>query len=444
LIVSVDQPIASVDVTLRLNAVLRGASGSRTTVSFYGAPGSASNPLSPPVVGTIVDLDASASPSLSPSPAFATRTPNVSISLDDCPTTGDCIRHFRVVAALVDQTQGDATFSWNASAQTLINGGTSSAPPPPAGSELEMTTAPIVTSPATTLAAKTLATEHVAVSEETPLLVRIIRLRLPKGPGDGPIVAGAVLRALVDGRPAERDQLIQFDVFDPDAATLTADNRPAPFDPARVFEGCEPGAECERRLRVEVFWRGGQSGQVTSGEWSLSAWASAAGNGKAPPVDLTLESEHAVTAAALRQTTTASGSFDVTSTGQQRMVAQVVLDNSSLPQTTTTIAAARIRLHATATNAGIGKDAIAVFAGSRPAYSQIGPGETLDLVSELVPIRCGGRTTCMVPFDFGAGQSGNGSPYGHVDWTVTAEVIYEDPAMPPADAHISLSLIPLK
>jgi hypothetical protein len=425
-----EAPVASVIVTVSANATLRGAGG-RTSVTVSGAAQPLPSGAQAPVIAWFRDLDDGAPDApIRPSPNGLT-----AYVMLDCVEPGDCERQYRITAALVDPNVEATTFTWQVHAETRLGSGASGAsePPAPTGSRLEIRADSVDPVDPATVAGMSTPAETVELGPDAPVAIRDLIVSLTNGGGHPDLAGGAVLSTVIEAIENVYQPPIVARLVDSERHGGGLDDRPVSGD--MLFADCPIEEPCERRVRLELLWQGGDLEGEASASWSVNAWTAVA-SGPAPAVSVEQTRAVTVDAGTPRIAASATGSVDVAAGRQAYRRVTVALDQTAVDQQASPYRAwVVLRLHATADERSAG----AIRVGFQPGISSIDvqPGATLDLVSPAVPLTCGGRSDCSTALDFGTTiQDGRGA----IDWEIDAEVIYTEPIEPPPGATVALEV----
>ncbi|HEX2755489.1 MAG TPA: hypothetical protein VHM48_08500 [Candidatus Limnocylindrales bacterium] len=436
-----ERPIASVDVTIQANAVLRGLKGSVVTGQVASDPvGSA--PAGPAIV-TIVPLD---DPASSVSLGSA---PSVSVRLDaGCPPDDACARHYRITAVLVDPTAEDAVVSWHASAE-FRSDGPERPSAAPADGRLEVAADDVTTRPAVELARASLAPETIHLDRDHPLASRDLEIDQPPG------LAGAgaertwlaFLTVTAPGAPAvagDRPAIVQVGMPGREQPLASGSIGRHPIYPDR----CAGTTGCPTPLRLDAILPGGPGDLAKDVTWSIDLVAYGP-VGAAPPEPLAarLLGSTAIDPSAPRLTASETGAFDIAPRVPGRRNATVTLDATRLAQVDGPISGQlQLRFEVTTTSTGpVQTLDLALGAGSSAgglgaAYESVPSGRVDDLDSAVVAVECDGRSSCQVDIPFSVATQVDATANVHVAWKLTALWYPDAPHRLPPDVALLLAI----
>ena len=434
--VTAENPVATVDVSLTVNAALRSAPSNSTELAIDATNTAGLHPAETKTLVTIEALDGRPGANTAPFPSLRS-------FLDEACGAGDCTRRYRITVVLTDPDADRATFDWAALASSRFGpGGGTGSPPPDA--RLEVSAEPPLLVPADRLTRTTVTPDPVRVDAAHPRTT--VAYDFTRGVdaatfGDSPKL---VLRLEGDaGDPSrlERPGTIKVLLGDVQVESTTLKDR-LQLLPIVLPRTCADPPGCTEPLMVLFEWEGGDPADVIDQAWSLSGFAIAAKDGPAAPVVFGPESRTALATDDPHLTATTNGSFDIGKDKGTFLDATVTLHASELAQGLGGVQGV-LQGILTATSTATGGTAttqvrILVDEGGVVAP----PGAPLAVASRLVPLDCEGRSRCTAVMRFGASM-GYDDPVGvHVEWTLTVVFLPDPPAPIPAEVELLLETAP--
>lgn len=434
IVVTKDEPIVSVDISVEANAGLRAGGNSRTQVSIGGFGTDPSLTGQASMVAITPLDDAEIGSPVATAPSLLSR-------LDaTCGVTGDCLRRYRITVMLIDPDVETASFKWNASAGTHITvDGVEKTTPPDA--DLDITAAEPVARGADAIAVVVTPTDQLRLDADHPRSIRTVTLRRPVGPALGVDPgAGAILRLVApgDNDPPSYQETMTATVFAGSEQVGSARGSGSNLSVPLSLAACETDGGCETELRVEFDWAGGDPEFGATVDWSILAWtmspegaadAGALGLTTGPGVDLGPDSQ--------RISDVTTGTFEVTrSDSQVRATATVVLDTRGLPQGGPDVAGI-IQATLVASTDGDAEKGVTLWMDG--SYVEGNGGDELTVVAAPVPVTCAPKSICSVTFDLSGGTSQHDARF---DWTLSVGLLLEPPLADPAGVTIDVATKP--
>ncbi len=434
--VTAENPVATVDLSLTVNAALRAAPSNSTEVSI-GATNIGG--LHAAEAKTLVTIEALDGPPESSTSAF----PSLRSFLDQACGSGDCTRRYRITVVLTDPAAEKATFAWAATASSRFGpGGGTGSPPPDA--RLEVTAELPVLVPADRLTRTTLTPDPVRVDAAHPRTTatyEFTRAVDAATVGDSPRL---VLRLEGDaGDPSgdERPATVMVRLGDVLVeSTMLRDQ--AQFLPIALPRTCADPRGCTEPLTVQFEWDGGDPAEGIDQAWSLTGIAIAAKDGPAAQVVFGPESRTLLSTDGPHLTAMTSGSFDIGKDNFTFLDATVTLDATELGQGQGGVHGV-LQGILTATSTGqdeTAKTQVRILVDERAAIGP--PGEPLAVTGRLVALDCEGRSRCSAVVGFGASMGYDDPVDVHVDWTLTIVFLPDPPGSIPPDVELLLETAP--
>lgn len=433
--VTAENPVATLDVLVAVNAALRAAPTNSTEVAI-GATNTVG--LHAAEAKTLVTIEALDGPPESSTNAF----PSLRSFLQAC-GSGDCTRRYRITVVLTDPDADRATFDWAASASSRFGpGGATGSPPPDA--RLEVTAERPVLVPADRLTRTTLTPDPVRVDAGHPRTT--VRYDFTRGAdaatvGDSPRLILRLEGDAGDPTSAERPAIVTVRLGDVLVESTKLRDQ-AQFLPIWLPRTCADPRGCTEPLTIKFEWEGGDPAEVIDQAWSVSGIAIAPDGGPAAPLVLGPESRTVLATDGPHLTATASGSVDIGKDNGTLLDATVTLDATELGQGQGGIHGV-VQGILTATTTGLGGSAKTEVRLSIDQHSVArSVGESLAVTSGLVALDCEGRSRCPAVLWVGASMGPNDPVDVHVEWTLTVIFLPDPPAPIPAEVELRLETAP--
>ena len=435
--VTAETPVATVDLSVAVNAALRSAPSNSTEVTIGTTNAGGLHPAEAKTLVTIEALDGQPEASTN---AF----PSLRSFLDQSCGSGDCTRRYRITVVLTDADAERATFDWAASASSRFGPGGGTGSPPP-NSRLEVTAERPVFVPADRLTRTTATPDPVRVDAAHPrtsVTYDFTRGGDAETVGDSPRLVLRLEGDTGDPSRSERPATVTVRLGDVLVESTMLRDR-VQFLPIALLRTCADPQGCTEPLTVQFEWEGGDPAEVIEQAWSLTGIAVAAKDGPAAPVVFGPESRTVLSTDDPHLTATTSGSFDIGKDNGTFLDATVTLDATELGQE-------RGGVHGlvqgilTATSTGKGgtaKTEVRVLLDERAVIGP--PGEPLAVAGRLVALDCEGRSRCTAVLPFGASMGYDDPVDVHVEWTLTVNFLADPPATIPADIELLLETAPL-
>jgi hypothetical protein len=433
--VTAENPVATFDVSVTVNAALRAAPTNATEVSI-GATNTVG--LHAAEAKTLLTIEALDGPPESSTNAL----PSLRSFLQTC-GSGDCTRRYRITVVLTDPDADRATFDWAASASSRFGPGGATGSPPP-NSRLEVTAELPALVPADRLTRTTLTPDPVRVDAghpRTSVTYDFTRGVDAATVGDAPRL---ILRLEGDaGEPgsAERPATVTVQLGDVLVESTKLRDQ-AQFLPISLPRTCADPRGCTEPLRINFEWEGGDPAEVIDQAWSLTGIAIAAKDGPGGQVVFGPESRTTLSTDDPHLTATTSGSFDIGKDKGAFLDATVTLDATELGQGLGGVRGV-VQGILTASSTGTGgtaKTDVRIIVAERAVIGT--PSEALAVAGRLVGLDCEGRSRCTAVLPFGASM-GYGDPVDvHVEWTLTVVFLPEPPDSLPSKVKLLLETGP--
>jgi hypothetical protein len=387
-----------------------------------------------PVLLVIEPLDeGGAAATVGPWPFFSEYLDNL------CVTAADCVRRYRVTAILTDPSAIDAPVevTWSVVAETITGAATTPATAP-AGGTLTLTAGEPTTGTREVVDTVALPTAEYRFDAANPGFVQIVTFQRPEGAGQpgGPIAAAMLRFRATPDDPAITAFPLELRVEDTSGRVVSGGNAQgtSPIDLAP----CETDGGCETELRVIGEWLGGQPEGGVALEWSMAAFATAAGVGDGAiepgtvalgtgePIDLT-----PVLAGA------ADGAFDIT--GQYGSRRNVIVEVD--PALVARIGDGHVEMQATLTasttsRSGLTEPVRLIMAGASDTST---PGDGKVIVSRLVTVECRDGH-CLASFQIEGSARQNPQGDVHVAWHLSVALVAPPPATIPPGASVTITV----
>ena len=423
----------SIEYEVAANAALRSVPTStrlgvqRTNPAGVPTPGL-------PVLLVIESLDQGGpAPTVGPWPFFSEYLDNL------CTTAADCIRRYRVTAILTDPSAIDAPVevTWSVVAETITGAATKPATPP-AGGTLTLTADQPTVGTHETVDTVALPAAKYRFDASHPGFVQTVTFQRPEGAGlPGSPIAAAMLRfAVTPDDPASTALPLELRVEDPTGRVVSGPNGAgtSPIDLAP----CKTAGGCETELRVIGEWLGGRPEDGAALEWSMAAFATAAGvgDGAIEPGTVALAAGEAIDLTPV-MAGSADGAFDVTGKFGARRNVAVDVD----PALAAGMGDGRVQMQATLTatttsRSGSTEPVRLIMAGAADTST---PGDDKVIVSRLMRVDCrDGR--CLASFSIEGSAQQNPAGDVHVDWHLSIALVASQPATIPPGASVTITV----
>ena len=318
--VTAENPVATVDVSLTVNAALRSAPSNSTEVAIDATNTGGLHPAEAKTLVTIEALDGQPEASTD---AF----PSLRSFLDQACGSGDCTRRYRITVVLTDPDADRATFDWAALASSRFGpGGGTGSPPPDA--RLEVTAEPPVLVPADRLTRTTVTPDPVRVDAAHPrttVTYDFTRAVDAATFGDSPRLVLRLEGDAGDQSRGDRPATVTVRLGDVQVESTRLRDR-LQFLPIVLPRTCADPQGCTEPLTVQFEWEGGDPADVIDQAWSLTGIAIAPEDGPAGPVVFGPESRTGLATDDPHLTATTSGSFDIGKDKGTFLDATVTLD----------------------------------------------------------------------------------------------------------------------
>ena len=349
LVVTRDEPVASIDVSVALNAAVLSAPGQNTQVRIQaGFNVEATSDLA--ATGRVVtieplDVDPNAGDRAVTAPA-----PSFQDHIDNACGPADCVRRYRITAVLVDPKVDEAKIDWSASAESRFGqgGATGSAPP---DARLSVSGGEVATIKSDSVVRAETKTAPIAVDDDHPMAtvtVDVVRPPDRAGASEGPLlVLGLPGDPALD--PSQVLVSVVVNVGETQVVSGWVSSRPQVFA-GRLPPGCADPAGCRELLTLTI--KRSPRAPAASVAWLLRGIAIARDGAKpgalafgAPAIDVLAFDRPDLTAGATGTATISAGKnvqLRATATLDQSAVPQGAQRDVGLVQATITLTSTRV------------------------------------------------------------------------------------------------------
>jgi hypothetical protein len=375
--------MATVDVTVVANAALLTEPTNRTNVNVRHTTTAGDDGSQPLVAVAVQSLDANGDPTIGAQPQLSESINQV------CQRTGDCTRTYRISAILAGPTEGPLKVGWRTVAETRT--GTDEKPGvPPAGAALTVRAAEPITAVDRSSSAW-VSTEALRLDATHPRFERVITVVQP---ADAPTASVAGLLVTTITRDAEDaySELVNVRVESEDGERLSSGPHGLQDVPLPV---CTDQGGCRTTLRVIGDWLGGPPASSATVAWTFGASlftidpaATLSG------ARLALESE-TVVAAEIERIGGTSGALIIGGEKIKSATIEISIDGSAIRGSDGRDVFLQATMTATTTSRSGSLKNVLLRIGSTGASGLV--GQSLAVVSELIPVTCGGRCTAEIP-----------------------------------------------
>ena len=423
----------SIEYEVAANAALRSVPTSTRLLVQRTNPAGVPTPALP-VLLVVESLDENgAAPTVGPWPFFSEYLDNL------CTTAADCVRRYRVTAILTDPSAIDAPIdvTWGLVAETITGAATAPATAP-AGGTLTLTADEPTTGTQEAVDTVALPAAEYRFDASNPGFVQTVTFRRPEGAGlpGGPIAAAMLRFTATPDDPATTAFPLDLRVEDSTGRVVSGGNSAgtSPIDLAP----CETAGGCETELRVIGEWLGGQPEDGVALDWSMAAFATAAGagDGAIEPGTVALDAGEPIDLTPVLAGS-ADGAFDIT--GQYGSRRNVIVDVD--PALAARIGDGRVQMQATLTakttsRSGSTEPVRLIMAGASDAST---PGDGKLIVSRLMRVDCrDGR--CLASFSIEGSAQQNPAGDVHVAWHLSIALVATPPATIPPGASVTITV----
>jgi hypothetical protein len=423
----------SIEYEVAANAALRSVPTSTRLLIQRTSPAGVPTPALPVLLVVEALDEGGAAPTVGPWPFFSEYLDN------RCTTATDCVRRYRVTAILTDPSAIDAPIevTWSVVAETITGAATVPATAP-AGGTLTLIAREPTTGTRGSVDTVALPMVEYRFDASNPGFVQTVTFHRPEGAGriGGPIAAAMLRFTATPDDPATTAFPLDIRVEDTTGRVVSSGNAAgtSPID----LPPCETAGGCKTELRVIGEWLGGQPEDGVALEWSMAAFATAAGvgDGGIEPGTVALDAGEPIDLTPV-MAGSADGAFDITGKFGSRRNVIVDVD----PALAARVGDGRVQMQATLTanttsRSGSAEPVRLIMAGVSDAST---PGDGKVIVSRLMRVDCrDGR--CLASFSIeGSAQQ---SPAGdvHVAWHLSIALVALPPATIPPGASVTITV----
>jgi hypothetical protein len=441
LVVTPDEPVATVDVTVTANAAVQAAPGSFTRVQIRAGAFTAGASGASGAITTIEAREVEAQ--TNSTPVNIGVLPQIGVTIDKACGPADCVRHFRITTVLVDPTLKEARVDWVATIESRFgaSGATGSAPP---DGRLDIAAGEINTVTKASIVQAEARTKPIRLDGTHPrTVVTLDVLRPPDGAvrSLGPLL---VLELAGDTSLGSSDAPVQVAGVLGDVTVFGGYLRPTPEVMAtNLPPGCDDPGGCRSKLAL-TFTRQPRAPETLDISWTLRGVAIAPEGGAAGPLSL---GEPTTTTVSFEQpdlVARATGTATIGQGANVRLRGVVTLDETAVAQGGPHVSGfLRATLTITTPSvAGAPTDALGLSVDG--SYGNSGPtGREVSASGQLHELTCGGRSRCDATIDAGAGLKAGVPGTVVATWTLEVQFVAADGVVVPPGAQLLVAATPV-